>query len=317
MLSVYRQKKFTQQYLNPLIKEISIKANYKLTKTEEKKVFYYYPVFTILACAEMYLAIRKRNLNINERKRLTLICVMATLYDDLIDEEHWQKNDLLDLLHERISFEDLSGKSQIIYLLNEELKKQWVRSELFNTYLETAIDWQIESFKQLDKNISKEEIEFISRNKNGNTSLMFASLLDVNWSEEENQFIFQSAIVGQLLNDAFDVYKDLHDGVNTTFLKSSSVQEAKDFFVQECKILHQKVLGCNSSIENKEHCIRRMSCIHAYALLSFNYLQKVEAEYGAIKTWHTLPRKVLITDTAKWNVYKSFPFKILWLSKQR
>ncbi len=317
LISVYRQRKFTREYLYPLVESITAKTQYSLNVSEKKKVFYYYPVFTILACAEMYLAIRNRNINTDERKRLTLICVMATLYDDLIDEEHWQQKELLDLLHERTAFEKLSGKAQLIFLLNEELKKHWVRTTSFNHFLETAIDWQIKSSEQLNPTITKEEIEFISRNKNGNTSLMFASILDETWDENETKFIFQSAMVGQLLNDAFDVYKDLQDGVNTTFLKSNSVKEATDFFVKECSALHQSVLNCNTSKSIKEHCIRRMSCVHAYALLAFDYLQKVETRFGTINTWKNLPRKILITDTAKWKVYKKFPFKILWLSKQR
>jgi hypothetical protein len=317
LISAWKQNKFNKSYLNKVLNDIVKKTNYNFSNKEAKKVFYYYPIFTIMACAEMYLALKGRGLTIAERKRLSIVCVMATLFDDLIDEEKWNDEMLLDLLHEKLSFHSVSSKAQLIYLLNNILKTIWVRTEKFNNALQQAIFWQIQSQKQLNEKISLQEIENICRKKNGYTSLMFAYTLDENWNEPELDFIFQSAMVGQLVNDVFDVYKDSQDGIYSMILQSPNIKMAEVFFINECKKLHQSVLKTSSHIKSKNYCINRMSCLHGFALVAFNHLQNTENKYGKPIPWKRALRKELVTDLEWWSHRFKLPIKIMWLSKQR
>jgi len=174
-------------------------------------------MYTILGCAEMYTALKGRGLNKDERKRLTLVAAWATLCDDLVDDYNWLRDEIFDIIFDKKEEESLPGNAKLLIALNNEFQKIWKVSDKYISQLKTALEWQSQSAKQLDPAITLDEIVTICREKNGNTSLMFATLVDEAWTEKELQFIYQSAIVGQLTNDAFDIYKDTQSGIYTYF----------------------------------------------------------------------------------------------------
>lgn len=177
-LSGYQQSAFTRSFLNPLVEKHCRRLGYELSPSEKKKVLFYYPMYTVLACAQMYLTLKGRKISKHERKRLTLVGAMATLCDDLIDEQHWSKEHVFNLLSNNLSEEDLDAKAKLLVALNKELQKFYSLSPDYLQQLTMALHRQSSSVKQSDKNISLEEIIDICREKNGHTSLMFASLLD-------------------------------------------------------------------------------------------------------------------------------------------
>ncbi len=272
--------------------------NYTLSASEKKKVLFYYPMYTILACAEMYLALKGRGLNRAERKRLTLVAAMATLCDDLIDEDGWKREQIFDLLATDVNETGLSMKARLLLRLNQELKNIWQVSESYLHQLKIALEWQSLSGRQLDPSITVDEIVNICREKNGHTSLMFATLLDESWTTSERAFIYQSAIVGQLTNDAFDIYFDVQNGLSTYINRAPSIADAKNFFLEECKKLHRQVLATDNPFSHKLACIRRMSCMHAFTLVAFDHLQDTERKYGLPINWKKPVRREMVTDMA-------------------
>jgi len=109
------------------------------------------------------------------------------------------------------------------------------------------------------------------------------------------------------VNDLFDAFKDREDGVYTIVRKTETVNQAKEIFIRECAKLHQLILKCNVSASNKLVTIRRMACIHAFALVAINHLQQTENKYGKPINWAKPLRKELVTDMAFW----SNKFKLL------
>src|SRR5690349_3745824 len=93
-----KQSAFIKSFLKPIVQRHCNDLQYELGPGEQKKVLFYYPMYTILACAEMYLALKGRGLKNEERKRLTLVAAMATLCDDLIDDHNWTRNEIFSLL---------------------------------------------------------------------------------------------------------------------------------------------------------------------------------------------------------------------------
>ncbi|HUS01245.1 MAG TPA: class 1 isoprenoid biosynthesis enzyme, partial [Chitinophagaceae bacterium] len=231
--SGYRQLAFIRSFLRPLIEKHCIKLNYNLSPAEKKKVLFYYPMYTVLACAQMYLTLKGRKLTKDERKRLTLVGAMATLCDDLIDENNFTREQVFNLLSNNINEDALNPKAKLLVALNKELQTFYTLSPAYLQQLKMALQRQAASAKQSHPDISLKEIVNICREKNGHTSLMFASLLDEKWSREELQFIYQSAMVGQLTNDSFDIYFDTHEGINTYFNSATSVKNVREFFLDE------------------------------------------------------------------------------------
>ena len=313
--SGYKQSAFIRSFLQPLVEKHSKSLGYELSAAEKKKVLFYYPMYTVLACAQMYLTLKGRKLTNDERKRLTLVGAMATLCDDLIDENNFTREQVFNLLSNNLNEESLDTKAKLLVVLNKELQKFYTMSTQYLEQLKMALQRQSASVKQSDPNISLLEIVNICREKNGHTSLMFASLLDEKWSNEELQFIYQSAIVGQLTNDSFDIYFDTQEGIKTYFNTAPSIKNVSEFFLDECMRLHEKVFACYVPIKNKIRTIQRMSILHAFTLTALDHLQETENKYGAPVDWKSVPRNEMVTDMAKnKNRIKTVRY-MKWLSK--
>lgn len=292
----YRQLAFINRFLKPLVYKHTSRLHYELSPSEKKKVLFYYPMYTVLACAQMYVCIKGRRLTRDETKRLTLVGAMATLCDDLIDEDQFTRDDIFYLLSAQQDEEGLSTKAKLLVALNNELKAFWPLPAAYLEQLKTALEWQAISERQANPAITLDEIVHICRNKNGHTSLMFASLVDENWSAEEHSFIFRSAMVGQLTNDSFDIYFDTQAGIKTYFNTAPSIGQVRAFFLEECKALHQLVLSTNNRMKDKLNTIRRMSILHGFTLTAIDHLQETENKYGRSIDWKNVPRKDMVTD---------------------
>ena len=315
-LDGYRQLAFINSFLKPFVRSHTRTTGYQLTATENKKVLFYYPMYTILGCAEMYTALKGRGLTIAERKRLTLVAAWATLCDDLVDDHNWSRDEVFNIIFNNPRLDGLPGNVQLLVALNNEFKKTWNVTNEYINQLKIALEWQSLSAKQLDPNTTLEEIVRICREKNGNTSLMFATLVDEAWTEKEQAFIYQSAMVGQLTNDAFDIYKDTNAGIYTYFNKAASIKQARDFFLDECKKLHATVRACKTSEKNKRDTIRRMSILHAFTLTALDHLQHTEDKLGAPLDWKKVSRADMVTDMAlNSNRIKTVKY-MKWLAEQ-
>lgn len=316
-ISVYKQMRFIKQYLRPITDRLCEEVGYEFSKKEKQKTTYYYPLFNHIFNCENYLVFKNRGLTEEESKRLAIISVMATLYDDLIDEEQWEKEKLFGVLYRTLPKEECTKKVQLIYALDDELKTFWQPTQQYIDALQLVIEWQLVSAKQLQSNLSLEEVLYISKEKCGNSSLLWAAILDEEWEEEIKAFIYQSGFVGQLVNDLMDTYKDREDGVRTFVFASDSVAHAKEIFLRECAKLHQTILSCNVPYKLRLKSIRRTATIHSFALVSLSHLQETEDKYGKPLNWKQPLRKELVTDMAFWkNKFKLLKFAC-WLPELR
>ena len=312
----YRQLAFINSFLKPLVNFHCQRIGYQLSPSEKKKVLFYYPMYTILGCAEMYTSLKGRHLSRDERKRLTLVAAWATLCDDLVDDFNWSRNEVFHIIFNNPKEDGLPGNVKLLIALNNEFHKIWKASDKYINQLRTALEWQSVSARQLDPNITLDEIVTICREKNGNTSLMFAALISEEWTDKELAFIYQSAIVGQLTNDSFDIYKDTQSGIYTYFNKASSVRQAREFFLDECKKLHSLVRQCKTTEQNKKNTIRRMSILHAFTLTALDHLQQTEDKLGAPADWKKVSRRDMVTDMAlNSNRFKTIKY-MKWLAEQ-
>lgn len=313
-LDGYRQLAFINRFLKPLVNFHCQRIGYQLTASERKKVLFYYPMYTILGCAEMYIALKGRSLTIDERKRLTLVAAWATLCDDLVDDYNWTHDEVLNIIFNDPAEESFPGNVRLLIALNNELNKTWNASDKYINQLKIALEWQSESARQLDPGITLDEVVEICREKNGNTSLMFATLIDEEWTEKELAFIYQSAIVGQLTNDSFDMYFDTQNGIHTYFNTAESMKAVRQFFLDECRTLHGMVMNCDVRRKNKVSTIRRMSVLHAFTLTALDQFQETERNYQKPVDWKIVPRKDLVVDMAlNKNRFKTIHY-MKWLS---
>ena len=308
------EKTFIRKQVAPLVEQCSKKAGYRFSREEHKKILLYYPLFTILGVAENDLVLRRRKLRDSERWRLVLVSMMAALFDDLIDEEHWKEEDLLHLLHNRLEQLTLTPKANLILALNEELYTRCPPSAAYRMALEQGIHWQAASVRQLDKDISFEEVLLISRKKNGFTSFIFAYLLDEEWTEDELNFFYQTGILGQLVNDAYDLFKDIRDGIYTSLRKCCSVEEAEKLFIDEWKQLIVLLANTSAGIQQQRQLKHRLACMYGYGLVAFDQFKQA-APVGSLTALEKASRKQLVVDMELWPTRIKLLRAIIQISK--
>lgn len=203
---------FIKRYLRPKVDAACDKFGFRPSEKESFKVKFYYPLFNHVVNCENYLTIKGRRPTVEETIRLGFVSVWATLYDDLIDEEKLPRETLKAVFEKTLPFPERTPKMNVFMAMDDALKERFTPTPFYNDSLKAAIDWQLVSAKQLDPDISLAEILHISKEKCGNSSLLWASIMDENWDEGEKTFIYQSGFVGQLVNDAYDARKDILDG---------------------------------------------------------------------------------------------------------
>jgi len=287
-----------RSFLRPIVNSSLVKVNYTLSPQEKEKVDFYYPLFNQIVNIENYLCLKGRKTNPAEAKRMAIISAMATLYDDLIDEENFEKEQYYAIIDKTIAIESITPKIKLIFELDKQLRKIWTPSNEFINALKLAIEWQVISKKQLDASISLDEILSISEKKCGNSSLLWATVVDEEWTHEEKLFIYQSGLVGQLVNDLIDAYKDREDGVATFVTKVDDVNQAKEIFIAACIQLNQAIQQTKATSLNKVKTIQRLACIHSFAMVTLEHLENTNKKYGLPWDISKASRAELVTDMA-------------------
>ncbi len=286
-------------YLKPLVEKACLKANHNLTKDERKKTLNYYPLLTICGNADNYVLLKQRTLSKEEKIKLSLMSAMATLFDDLLDEEGWHEEKVRKTFGEGKALEEKSSKARLLFYLEEEFKKLNIPAD-YSSALEEALQAQYDSLLQINSNLSQEETITLSRNKNGKTSLIVCSLIDGDWNENEKKIIYQSGVLGQLMNDIFDTYKDHQEGIYTIMSKISSVLELQLIYLDELTALYDSLKKTELSEKQKYYLMRRLAPIFAFGLVGIQRLYELEKKYGNVDKFSSLKREELIFDMAKW-----------------
>lgn len=289
---------------------------YQLNAAEKRKTFRYYPLLTVCALAENYVLLKGRSLFEIERKRITLMSSMATLCDDLIDEDGWTEQQLLDLLDSKITYHSLSSKAKLIVAMNEELKKLQIKTAYWDQ-LRKAFHGQADSIRQHHEDLSLQETIAIAREKNGNYCLTVAELIDENWTDTERQIIYQHGMMGQMTNDIYDTYKDTHEGIFTMVKKVRDVAHLREIFMAEVRKMQQLIMQLDISLARKKKIIERYGCMDAFTMVGIDTLHRVAKKYGEPIDWKAIPKSDLQPDMAKfWSRKKYFKY-VVWLSKVR
>ncbi len=282
-----------------MVEKASAKANHTLTKNERKKTLKYYPLLTICGNADNYVLLKQRKLSKAEKRKLSLMSAMATVFDDLLDEEGWNKEIVMQSFGEGVPIEEIPTKARLFLNLEEEFKKLDIPNAYYIA-LENAYQAQYDSLQQVNENLSKEETLHLSRNKNGKTSLLVTSLINGKWDENENKIIYQSGVLGQLMNDIFDTHKDYKEGIYTMMSKITSVKELEEVYLNELDLLFHALKKTTLSKWQQYYLVRRLAPIFAFGLVGIERLYELENKYGTVNQFKALSREELIFDMAKW-----------------
>jgi hypothetical protein len=281
MALLYGRLKNQERYLTKQVSPALIKRTTK-----------YLQLSLNVICDNLY-QLTGRKLHADEHKRIVLLSMFGPLFDDLFDDRvlgHQQIESLVDAPETYIPVNSTDEQVVKTYL---ELLKMVPRQEQFIQHLKEVCYWQKESLRQLSDDISEEDLYNITYNKSYYAVLLYCSVLDNYPGKEILEIIYPVSGLMQLTNDAFDVWKDVHNGVYTLPNLHRNFEQLKNQFKVETALINNKLAKLPYTAKAKR---AFAITVHALPAMGWMALEQLEQVTAGVKDLKTLSRKKLVCD---------------------
>ena len=209
------QKQFNKTFLIPYLDELEKKYNGKFQPEQRKKILKYYGLFITSFLCSSYKRLYGKVLSDEERKRATLFGILTPVGDDLFDIDKLDNESIQQITfhpetYNATTFSSKVAKEIQTYLLNTvPHKEEYIKAS------KDVLDIQVETIKQTNPNISKEEIQRITYTKGAVSVIIYHQCLNEAADEQMQEVLFLIGSLYQLGNDIFDLYKDVRDNIYT------------------------------------------------------------------------------------------------------
>lgn len=262
------------------------------------KIRSYYGIAVPAILGEGYAILRGKPLSSTEREIQTYLGGLTGLFDDLFDEKKIDGDRLMEMIKYP---QESQAKSSF-----ELLFIKFYMKALALANPQPIIDLLIKGFyaqvgseEQFDKNITKDRIADITREKGGVFIQFYRAGFEGLPSYEENEMLYNLGGVGQLENDIFDIYKDYHDGIKTLSTTHTSIQELTNTYDSWIKKYELSLEKLQVNQATKEEFSRFTRILYLRGKVCLNQYQQVEKAQGGKLDLAKSHREDLICDMGK------------------
>ncbi len=297
--------KFRLNRINKVLKNLKkeVSENSEWTSIISSKSFdlrltQYVHVHSLLDFSLCGLAGRK--MSNDELKACVYFCACLPLYDDFFDKSDLTEKEIKDLMNAPHGFEPKTPVQELFIYLLRVVYQNLPDSDLFGRYFEQLYYGQEESKKLIDPDLSREEVEQIAFQKGGYSALLFRSVLKHPLIQGEEKALYQLGAVGQVLDDLFDLWDDLEEGINTIVTKfNNDFTPVFNKYLHEVEKLKMSFQKLNYEQKNKDKFIRElMLMVNGGTLCGQHYL-KLQEKNGGVLDIQKIGREALICDMEK------------------
>ncbi len=248
-----------------------------------------------------------------ELKACVYFCACLPLYDDFFDKSNLCKKEIKDLMHSPQGFKPENSVQELFVYLLGVVYQNLPNSELFGRYFEQLYYGQQESKKLVDSRLSKEEVQKIAFQKGGYSALLFRSVLKHPLIDGEEKALYQLGAVGQVLDDLFDLWDDLEEGINTIATKfNKDFTPVFNLYIKEVDQLKLSFQALNYQQKNKDNFIRELMLLVNGGTICGKHYLKLQAENGGVFDIQKIGREALVCDMEnKFNRLKMIKQSIL------
>lgn len=314
MLSMYRrvrtQEKILIEQLPPLLAEIVPDHQQTFSPPHIKRITKYWQLALNLICENIYQLTGKK-LQPGEHKRIILLSVFGPLFDDLFDDKILNHEQIASLVANPETYVAQNKTDRLVTRIYLALLEITPNRQLFIEQLQQVSRWQIASLKQQNNTITQEELYEITYNKSYYAILLFCAVLDHYPDQKLLEILYPIAGLMQLTNDAFDVWKDVHNGVYTLPNLYLNFELLKKQFLAEISIINHKLWQLPYAARNKQTFAITVHSLHAMGWISLEQLKNVTAGISTFEELRHLSRKTLVCDM------DNFQQKMKWLKHIR
>jgi hypothetical protein len=284
LFSLYRQTKkqerYLKEYLPVLLKDVAPELAMSFSPAQFKRTLKYWQLGLNVICDNLY-QLQGKELSDTEYKRIILLSVFGPMFDDLFDDGGMDLEEIRSLV---VAPENSDRPVAKVYLALLQITPQ--RDQVIQ-HLQQVCHWQQASLKQLQADISEEELHSITYHKSYYSVLLYCAVLDSYPSEDLLQLLYPVSGLLQLTNDAFDVWKDLQQQVYTLPNRYRNFEKLKGLFLSETALINKGLMPY------KKDCAITFHALPAMGWIALEHLQKVTS---GVTSLSELSRKELVCD---------------------
>jgi hypothetical protein len=235
-----------------------------------------------------------------ELRACVYFCACLPLYDDFFDENNLSAKEIKALMLAPESFDSKSAVEGMFIHLLKEVYANLTNQKLFAYYFEKLFYAQEESKRLMDSSLSLEEVKHIAFEKGGYSALLFRSILSHEFVKGEKEALYQLGAVGQLMDDIFDLYDDVQEGLNTTATKyHNDFTPVVEFYKMEVLSLKNLFFKLDYDLSNKNKFIREIMLIVNGGTLCGKQFLEAQKVNNNIFSIQEIGREALICDMEK------------------
>jgi len=307
---VKKQERYIKNYLPQLLAEVAPGNDHAFPPPLITRITKYWQLSLNIICDNLYQLTGKK-LNVEEQKRIILLSVLGPLFDDLLDERVLNNEQIDLLLAKPEEYVPVNEADRLVKKIYLELLRLTPQSTQFTKHLQEACYWQQASLKQLSPNITEDELHQITYNKSYYAILLYCAVLDHYPNQETLKVVYHVSGLMQLTNDAFDVWKDVHNGIYTLPNLYPNFEKLQQQFMADVAQINHTLSQLPYTVKAKQTYAITVHSLHAMGWMALEQLKEVTTGISTFAELSTMSRKTLVCDM------DSIQQKMKWLKHIR
>ncbi|MDR0792059.1 MAG: hypothetical protein LBE82_02030, partial [Chitinophagaceae bacterium] len=276
---IFFLRKKEEKWAAKVIRDLENELDGALDNFIFKKIVERYAVFLLIVC-DAFAQLKGRNTNKEEKRRILYFCICSVLFDNFCDSKDFAPEQLF-----RISFHhetyDATNISEKIFLYAHTFLLKKVRNK--EEYLNVSrllFQAQIDSDKQFQSAVSDEELETITKNKGGYSLLLSAYYFDETFDDIERNCWFLLGYLYQLVNDLYDIYKDLQEGSETLPNRINDAEAFGIFYEKIVTELSDNIAKMKTTEKRKKRFYFSMMNVCSFGAVAINQLKNIRKKHN-------------------------------------
>ena len=291
-----------------LLKKIEIRFNGKFEPTTFKKIKKFQGIQQFII-NDSFANFENRTTNTKERENNKLYFILASLYDDLMDENIVSQAVLNEMFLHPEKANPNSFSETVLIDTHLKLLSLVYHKEAYQKVLNNIHQAQIDSLEQLKNDISLERILSITERKGGYSLLMCKHYIQIPASESLDNCWYQLGGMIQMTNDLYDIYKDTMAGIYTFANTQNEFEKIKDQYVSQVHKYNQSIEKLEYDDSKKLKFQIKLSLIPALGYVALENLKQLQGKADNLKPFKEYARKDLIVDMENVsNILKLFKY---------
>ena len=281
-----------------LLKNIESKFNGKFSPTTFKKIKKFQGIQQYII-NDSFAKFENRTTNTKERENNKLYFVLASLYDDLMDENIVSQAVLNEMFLNPAQATPGSFSETVLIDTHLKLLSLVHHKEAYQKVLNNIHQAQIDSLEQLENDISLDRILSITERKGGYSLLMCRHYIEMSNNENIDNCWYQLGGMIQMTNDLYDIHKDTVAGIHTFANTQNEFDKIRDQYVSQIHKYKISVEKLDYDDSKKLTFQIKLSLIPALGYVALENLKHLQGKNERLNSFKDYPRKDLIIDMEK------------------